>query len=119
MTYGYTENASAVSDPRKTEFAALARITGELEKANKNKEKNHGYFLNALHKNRMLWTYFARAVADEHNALEKEIRAQLFFLSEYTMHLTAKVISENADPQPLIEINKSLMQGLNGKSPQG
>ncbi|EBA13828.1 flagellar protein FlaF, putative [Roseobacter sp. CCS2] len=69
----------------------------------------------AIHDNRRMWTTMAVDVADKGNALPKELRAQIFYLAEFTDHHSQQVIRGKADPAALIDINMAVLKGLNGQ----
>ena len=54
-------------------------------------------------------------VADKGNALPKELRAQIFYLAEFTDHHSQQVIRGKATPTALIDINMAVLKGLNGQ----
>lgn len=71
----------------------------------------------ALHDNRRLWTQLAIDLADEGNALPQTLRAQLFYLAEFTAQHSPRVLAGEADIAALIAINTAIMQGLGGQAP--
>ena len=66
----------------------------------------------ALHENRRLWILLATSVADPDNELPQALRAQIFYLAEFTMQHSQKVLEGKATADVLIEINTSMMRGL-------
>lgn len=70
----------------------------------------------ALHDNRRLWTQLAVDVADEANALPQMLRAQLYYLAEFTAHHSPRVLAGEAGVEALISINTAIMQGLGGQT---
>ena len=54
-------------------------------------------------------------VADNENALPQELRAQLFYLAEFTEHHSRRVLRREADVTALIDINTAVLRGLNGR----
>jgi flagellar protein FlaF len=69
----------------------------------------------AVHDNRRMWTTMAIDVADNNNALPSELRAQLFYLAEFTEHHSHRVLRREADATALIDINTAVLRGLNGR----
>ena len=108
----YSNTAAPIRTHRGTEYEAFARITHRLRASSSNKSKDYSSFVRALTENRRLWTLLASDVADSSNALPKELRAQIFFLAEFTLAHTSKVLSKKADVEPLIDINTAMMRGL-------
>lgn len=66
----------------------------------------------ALHDNRRLWTILAADVASKANSLPSELRARIFYLSEFTQKHSALVLRKEASVKPLLEINVAIMRGL-------
>ncbi len=108
----YTQNQTAIRTPRSIEAQLLGSITSELRKTSENKS-DYAAFVDALHRNRKMWVTFATGVADKDNTLPETLRAQLFYLAEFTEHHSRKVLKGDATVQPLIEINTSVLRGLN------
>lgn len=69
-------------------------------------------FAAALHENCRLWILLATSVADPDNELPQALRAQIFYLAEFTMQHSQKVLEGKATADVLIEINTSMMRGL-------
>ena len=57
----------------------------------------------------------ATQVADAKNALPQGLRAQIFYLAEFTLQHSRKALSGGASVRPLIEINTAVMRGLRGE----
>ncbi len=108
----YRQIAAPTRTLRGIEHEVMARITHRLKAASVQGASDFPEFVAALHENRQLWSTFAIAVADPANPLPQELRARIFFLAEFTLSHTGKVLSESADAAPLIDINTSVMRGL-------
>jgi len=106
----YTSNKQAVRTPRSVEAQLIGEITAELQKASK--AKDYPLLVSALHRNRSVWTTFAVDLADNKNLLPKTLRAQIFYLAEFTNIHSQKVLSGQADATPLVEINLAILKGL-------
>ena len=109
----YSGSAAAIRSPRAMEYDLYARVTHGLRSAMAD-EGPAGFArqVQALHDNRKLWTAVAGLVADPQNALPADLRARLFYLAEFTDQHTAKVLSEGASADILIDINTAVMRGL-------
>ncbi|MBI1417329.1 MAG: flagellar biosynthesis regulator FlaF [Limimaricola sp.] len=105
--------ATAVRTGRSIEHQLFSQITSRLRDAAAS--GNFPKLAAALHDNRRLWTVLAADVADDDNALPATLRAQIFYLAEFTAHHTARILTEGATPTPLIEINCAIMAGLSGE----
>jgi flagellar protein FlaF len=66
----------------------------------------------ALDKNRRLWTTLAQDCADPQNALPEKLRAQIISLAMWVSRHSSSVMQEGDDLDPLIDVNRSIMQGL-------
>ena len=106
----YTSTAAPIRNERGVEYDAFARLTHRLKTANP--RQNYPAYVQALHENRQLWTLLAIDVADAANDLPQGLRAQIFYLAEFTAHQTTKILSSGAKPDALIEINTAIMRGL-------
>lgn len=57
----------------------------------------------------------AADVSDSLNTLPAALRAQLFYLAEFTEIHSRKVINGEASADALIDINTSVLRGLNSR----
>jgi len=106
----YTNNATPIRSDIDIEYDAIAQITRQIKHAMA--ENNYGKLVEALHQNRQLWTLFLGAVADEDNLLPTDIRANIFYLAQFTNIHTSNVLKGTATPDALLEVNMSVMRGL-------
>jgi flagellar protein FlaF len=111
----YNPVQSAVNTERGTEHAAFERVTAQLARANR-PEASVAQKAAALHDNRQLWTLMAANVADANNALPQTLRAQIFYLAEFTLQYSRKALSQKLSLTPLIDINTAVMRGLRGEA---
>lgn len=111
----YASVNSAVKTERGTEHAAFERVTAQLSRA-AGPEASMAARAAALHDNRRLWTLMAANVADAENALPQPLRAQIFYLAEFTLQHSRKALKDGLPFSPLIEINTAVMRGLRGEA---
>ena len=113
---GYGTHARTIKTPRDIEYDLLARITGRLQKAVADTGPT-GFptLAAAMHDNRRLWTAFAMDLADAENRFPQQLRAQLFYLAEFVLQHTDKVLAGTARPEALVDINLAVMRGLRGQ----
>ncbi|WP_227286259.1 MULTISPECIES: flagellar biosynthesis regulator FlaF [Paracoccaceae] len=111
----YAQPASPVRTDRGTEYAVFEKVTARLVQA-ENSTRGVGQKAAAIHDNRQLWTLLAGDVATEGNALPQALRAQIFYLCEFTLSHSRKVLKEGASLAPLIDINTAVMRGLRGEA---
>lgn len=108
----YGQSQSHIGTPRTTEYDIMARVTRALKTTALTRDTRFADFVAALHANRRLWTHLAASVADKDNSLAPEIRANIFYLAEFTETHSRKALSKQADIDVLLEINLSVMRGL-------
>ena len=108
-------SAYATSTPirsaQATEYDTFAKITQRLRTVSTAPTETAA-LIKALSDNRRLWTLLAMDVADGNNGLPVQLRAQIFFLAEFTEHHSRLVMRGDADIEPLIDINSAVMKGL-------
>lgn len=112
---GYKASAQSISSDRGLEYQVFSQVTRELASIRKGAPDYHPKLAEALHRNMKLWAILATQVADKDNQLPEDLRASIFYLSEFTRHQTAKIHAGEATPEILIEINTSIMRGLRMK----
>jgi flagellar protein FlaF len=110
----YGGSATPVRTHRGTEYALFTRVTRKLHAAARLGHGGFATLASALHDNRNMWTTLAADVADDGNQLPEALRAQVFYLAEFTALHTRKVLKGEASVRPLLEINMSVMRGLAG-----
>ncbi|MDJ0627386.1 MAG: flagellar biosynthesis regulator FlaF [Rhodobacter sp.] len=108
----YTSNAAPIRTHQSTEFDVFAQITSRLKSAASRGKAGFPDLVSAVHDNRRLWTLLAGEVAGEDNALPQALRARLFYLAEFTLHHSAKVIDGSGEAGVLVDINTAVMHGL-------
>ena len=109
----YAPTQTAIRTDRSIEAQLISQITARLRAAAANQPQAFPALMAAIHDNRRLWTTMAADVADKDNGLPASLRAQIFYLAEFTNHHSRRVIRKEADVTPLIEINTAVMRGLN------
>ena len=108
----YAGNKSQIRTPRSTEYDVMSRVTRNLNSTKQDRDTHFPAFVQAVHANRQLWTHLAATVAENENALDPELRAKLFYLAEFTIEHSRKVLAESASVDVLLDINTSVMRGL-------
>jgi len=110
---GYAPKAFPLKSDRAVESQIISQVTARLRKAAANAATNFPDLVQALHDNRKMWTMLALDVADSDNGLAAPLRAQIFYLAEFTEQHTVKVLRGAASADALVEINTSVLRGLN------
>ncbi len=108
----YAASKTPIRTTRSTEYEAFARITHHLNSAAAKGSAGFTQLAQAIYENRQLWTTLAADVADPDNALPKQLRAQVFYLAEFTALHSRKVLTGEESPDVLVEINTAIMRGL-------
>lgn len=107
----YAKPNRELGTARSIEYKAFSKVTARLASWNEETD-SFGSLAEALCENQLLWTMLGADVADQGNELPTQLRAQLFYLSEFTNVQTRKIMAGEAKPAILIEINTSIMRGL-------
>ncbi len=97
--------------PRDIEYLVFEQVTAALQNA----QAPQAHFtarIQAAHRNRELWQTLAFDVASEDNGLPVDLRVRLASLSIWVTRQTERVINDDAPVDDLIEVNRSIMQGL-------
>lgn len=113
----YSQADASTRTDRSVEYELLARITHRIKTAAETGPSAYPQLVEALYDNRRFWTALAIDVADPNNKLPKELRAQVFYLSEFIQAHTGKVLARKARLAPILEINASILRGLRGRRP--
>ncbi len=108
----YQNAARKTEGPRQTEYRAFAQATRGLIDASSLPVDEVGRRAEALAANRRLWSLLASDCAAEGNQLPQGLRAQIISLSIFVNRHSSAVMRNGAPLEILIEINRSIMQGL-------
>ena len=112
MTLKAYQNAQArAEDPRATEYRLFGQVTGALLDA-KAANAQGTPLVEAIDWNRRLWRTLAADCMDDRNTLTQDVRAKIISLSLWVSKYSRSVTREKAPLDPLIEINRTIMQGL-------
>lgn len=101
-------------DFRALEYDLLARATKALS-LSRSEGASYAKLLAALDENQRLWSTLAADVAEPENGLPQKLRAQLFYLYEFTSQHSRAVRDKAASVEVLIDINTAVMRGLRGQ----
>jgi len=111
----YARADAPARNARATEYELFARMTRALSIAWSQRAQNHAALVAALHDNGKMWRTLAVDVADIGNELPSPLRAQLFYLYEFTAEHSRKVLDGVASAEVLVDINTAVMRGLRGQ----
>lgn len=103
---------SSIKSARDTEIEIILETTRRLKSAHQDRATRYSAFAEALQTNRKLWVVLAADVAHSNNALPSDLKARIFWLSEFVQHHTRLVLKEDATIGPLIDVNLAILRGL-------
>jgi flagellar protein FlaF len=109
----YQTTQLVTEDPRATEYRLFGQVTGALIDARDTKQSG-GPLAETLDWNRRLWRTLAADCMDDRNQLTEDVRAKIVSLSLWVTKYSKEVTREGASIDPLIEVNRNIMQGLQG-----
>jgi flagellar protein FlaF len=110
----YARPDAPARNARAVEYELFVRMTRALSAAWAQRKQNHSALVTALYDNGKMWRTLAVDVADIGNELPSALRAQLFYLYEFTTEHSRKVLDGTASAEVLVEINTAVMRGLRG-----
>lgn len=109
--HAYQSSGAPTKTERSGEYDTVARVTSRLRLAAE--QGNFNQLAAAIDTNRRMWTTIAASVTDTENSLPDDVKATLFYLSEFTTVQSRKVLTEGEDASALIDVNLAVMRGLN------
>jgi flagellar protein FlaF len=109
----YQKTQRSTENPRDTEFRLFAQVTRALQDV-ESEPRGSQKLVEAVDWNRRLWSALASDCSDQNNALPAQLRAQIISLSLWVGRYSSQVIRNRATVEPLVEINRTIMQGLAG-----
>lgn len=111
--YGRPE--TPVRSLRSVEYDLFARVTKQLATAWAARGQDFAGLVRALHDNTAMWRTLASDVAEPTNGLPKALRARLFYLYEFTVQHSRKILDDQGSAEVLLDINTAVMRGLRGE----
>ena len=112
----YQQAAARTENPRDAEYRLFGQVTRALLQAAETPPEDMNGRMEALDWNRRLWSALASDCADPQNVLPDALRAQIISLSLWVSRHTSAVMRREEEIDPLIDINRIMMQGLSGQS---
>ena len=114
MTLQAYQNTQRITeDSRTTEYRLFGQVTGALIDVQKTAERG-APLVEAIDWNKKLWRTLAADCMDERNQLPQDVRAKIVSLSLWIAKYSRSVTREGASLDPLIQVNRTIMQGLKG-----
>jgi flagellar biosynthesis activator protein FlaF len=111
----YQQAATRSENPRDLEYRLFAQVTKALMDAAVLDKTEIGKRADALDWNRRLWATLGADCADSGNQLPAPLRASFISLSIWVGKHTSLVIRNKEEIEPLIEVNRMIMQGLSSQ----
>ena len=111
----YQNTQRLTESPRDTEFRLFGKVTGALMDA-RGAAPTDRKLIEALAWNRRVWSSLAADCASEGNQLPADLRANFISLSLWVNRYSSEVMRKKADIEPLIDVNKAIMEGLKNRS---
>jgi len=108
----YQQAAQRAEPPRDLEYRLLGQVTRALMDAARLDAKDFTGRIDALDWNRRVWSALALDCASAQNALPEPVRAQIISLSIWVGRHTSAVMRREAEIEPLVDVNRAIMQGL-------
>lgn len=109
----YQQTIAESEDPRRLEYRLFLRITLDLERHRGGGPRSLA-LKDALWRNMELWNALRADLLDDENGLPDGLRAGLVSLAFTVERQTRDVLAGRAEAQLLIDINRAVMQGLQG-----
>ena len=111
----YQQTARRTENPREIEYRLFAQVTAALVEAEKTGKSDLHKLMDALDWNRRVWSALSLDCANPDNGFPAQLRASIISLSIFVSKHTSAIMREDEDIQDLIDINRLIMQGLNGE----
>ena len=111
----YQRAAQQAESPRDAEYRLFGQVTRALMEAQSLPAEDFLGRMDALDWNRRLWSALASDCSAPDNTLAPPVRAQIISLSLWVSRHTSAVMRREEEIEPLIEINRIIMQGLSGR----
>ena len=104
-----------VETPREIEYRLFGQVTHALIEAQKLSHMETAKRMDAIDWNRRVWSFMAGDCISGENSLPDQLRASIVSLSLWVGRYSSEVMQRNVDMEPLIDINRTIMQGLAGQ----
>lgn len=109
----YQDAQKIFEDPRQIEYRLFGEVTRALMDV-RDKNVKGAQLIETLDWNRRIWKAMEMDCLSEANRLPEGLRANIISLSMWVTRYTRTVVRQQKPIDPLIEINRHIMQGLQG-----
>lgn len=110
----YQRAATQADQPRDLEYRAFGQVTAGLVRI-KEEKPSLPVLLEVIDANRRLWNVLSADCAAPENKLPMTLRGQIISLAMWVARYSSEVLREGADVEPLIDINRAMMEGLGAR----
>jgi flagellar protein FlaF len=107
----YQRAATQAETPRDLEYRAFGQVTAGLVRV-KDEKPAPSVMAEALDANRRLWNVLSADCSAPENRLPMVLRGQIISLAIWVAKYSSQVLREGADVEPLIDVNRTMMEGL-------
>jgi flagellar protein FlaF len=107
----YQRAATQADTPRELEYRAFGQVTAALVRM-KEEQAAIAQVAEALDANRRLWNLLSADCSLPENRLPQTLRGQIISLAMWVARYSSQVLREGAEIDPLIDINRTMMEGL-------
>ncbi|GBF56526.1 hypothetical protein PbB2_00182 [Candidatus Phycosocius bacilliformis] len=108
----YQKAQQRAETPREIEYRLFGQVTRALMEAQQLPRHEIAKRMDALDWNRRVWSFMAADCASAENQLPQQLRASIISLSLWVGRYSSEVMQKGEDIEPLIDINRTIMQGL-------
>lgn len=114
----YQKAAARAESPKEAEYRLFGQVTRALIEASQKPGDDVAGRVDALDWNRRMWSALATDCASPDNRLPESLRASIISISIWVGRHTSAVIRQEEEIEPLIDINRIIMQGVGGGQPE-
>ena len=112
MSFAAYQRVCTIAEaPRATEQRLIGEVTRAVSES-WNAGLRGAALMPALHRNREMWSLFAATCGAAGNELPSELRAGIISLSLWVDRHTSAVVTGGESIEPLLEVNRLLLDGL-------
>lgn len=104
---------------RDVEYRLFAQVTRALIDVRSKPHEDVAAWIDVLNWNRRVWATLADDCSHPANSLPEATRAQIIALSCFVHRHTRQVMRRQADVDTLIDLNRTMMEGLAGRADAG
>lgn len=108
----YGEISHRTANEKQIEFALFQQITHSLEEVAQAETPAPAVWADAIDRNLQLWTILTSDLLLPDNALPLETKTGLLNIAQFVRRHSQQVLSGDADLADLIEVNRTIMSGL-------